>query len=405
MAVVRVLLAVFLVAIPVSPAGGPPALPSRVNGRGLFLRDASALHSRARGGALLERDLAALALVAVLGVAAATCVLIVSHQDEVLVERLGRFDRKLGAGVHFIAPFFERVSFSATLREQVLDVPPQQCITRDNAPLTADAVVFFRVFDPALARYAVTDYEASLANVVLTQLRAEIGKLTLDETFAARQELSQLLLAGLSDVARGWGLQVTRIEVKDIAPSLEIVSAMELQMAAERKRRAQVLHSEGERAATINRAEGERTAAVLGAQARREATLLRADADREAQIREAAGVRAAVEEVAAGLRAAAQPHTGAPVDAADFGDRAAALLLSRAQLRAHCDIGRSASSKVIFLPTGMAGGGRAGGELARGAAAQAAVGAAGAAAALTAALQGECVADTRDELVFRTIKG
>lgn len=367
----------------------------------------SSLVSRTRGGATLERDLGALALIGALGLTAASSVLLVSQNNVVLIERLGKFDRKLGAGIHVLIPFIDRVSFLASQSEQVLDVPPQQCITRDNAPLSADAVVFYRILDPYMACYAVLNYEASLAHLVLTQLRAEIGKLTLDETFAARQELSQLLLAGLAEVARGWGLLLTRIEVKDISPSTEIRAAMEGQMAAERKRRAQVLHSEGEQAATVNRAEGERTAVVLSAQARREATLLRADADREALIREAAGVRAALEDVAAGLRAAAGP-AGDP--AVDYGERAAALLLARAQLQAHGEIGKSASSKVVFIPplrAALAGGVAegAGGELlraARAAATHVAVGAAGAAAGLSDVLEDTTRSVNASEDMMRT---
>ena len=119
---------------------------------------------------------------------------IISTGSEALVERLGKFDRRLSPGLNFIVPGLEGVSIRASVREQVLDVPPQPCITSDNAPLSADAVVFFRIRDLALARYAVDDFRACVTNLVLTQLRSEIGQLTLDQTFAARERLNQKLL-------------------------------------------------------------------------------------------------------------------------------------------------------------------------------------------------------------------
>ena len=238
---------------------------------------------------------------------AVSSVRIISTGEEALVERLGRFERRLHPGLSFVIPGIERVSIYASIREQVLDVPPQPCITSDNAPLSADAVVFFRIKDLARARYAVDDFRACVTNLVLTQLRSEIGQLTLDQTFAARERLNQKLLEEANAVAAGWGIDVTRIEaresdergarpvdrssgahafgghaqhnarwtspvhvrlrarpvdtsrqVRDIHPSPEIVSSMEMQMAAERKKRAAILQSEGEKAALINAAEGRR---------------------------------------------------------------------------------------------------------------------------------------------------
>lgn len=190
---------------------------------------------RARGGELaIARDILIISTL-IIALLVAQAVQIVGTNEELLVERLGKFHRRLGPGLHFVLPGWERIAFSATLREQVLDVPPQQCITRDNAPLTADAVIYFRVIDSYATRYAVEDHIDALSNLVLTQLRNEIGQLTLDQTFGARAELNRLLMVGLEEVAAGWGLRVTRIEVKDITPSPDILSAMEMQMAAERK--------------------------------------------------------------------------------------------------------------------------------------------------------------------------
>ena len=208
------------------------------------------------GRARAWRSRSAASCCAALGLACS--VRIISTGSEALVERLGKFDRRLSPGLNFIVPGLEGVSIRASVREQVLDVPPQPCITSDNAPLSADAVVFFRIRDLALARYAVDDFRACVTNLVLTQLRSEIGQLTLDQTFAARERLNQKLLEEANAVTAGWGVDVTRIEVRDIHPSPEIVSSMEMQMAAERKMRAAILQSEGDRAAQVNAAEGRR---------------------------------------------------------------------------------------------------------------------------------------------------
>merc|ERR1719502_1338015 len=152
------------------------------------------------------------------------------------------------------------------MREQVLDIPPQKAITRDNAPLTADAVVYWRITDAELARYAVQDLVAAIQNLVLTQLRSEIGKLTLDETFSARQKMNAVLQSEATAATAAWGVTVTRVEVRDIIPSKDITNAMEMQMAAERRKRAAVLESEGRRASQVNDAQGAADAAVLAAE-------------------------------------------------------------------------------------------------------------------------------------------
>lgn len=141
-------------------------------------------------------------------VLAAQNVKIVGSGNRQLVERLGVYNRQLVPGLHVTIPFVERSSFVCTTREQVLDIPPQKAITRDNAPLTADAVVYWKITNPELARYAVQDLVPAIQNLVLTQLRSEIGKLTLDETFSARQKMNAILLADLDAATDAWGVQV-----------------------------------------------------------------------------------------------------------------------------------------------------------------------------------------------------
>ena len=197
----------------------------------------------------------------------ASGVKVVGTGDLQLIERFGKFNRQLAPGLHLTVPIIERTSLATTIREQVLDVPPQSAITRDNAPLKADAVVYWKISDPMKARYAVQDLVSAIQNLVLTQLRSEIGKLTLDETFSARQQINAVLLADLDRATDDWGVKVTRVEVRDIIPSPDILAAMEGQMAAERRKRANVLESEGRRESQVNDAQGAADAVVLEAQA------------------------------------------------------------------------------------------------------------------------------------------
>ena len=212
--------------------------------------------------------------------AALSAVKIVGTGEVQLIERLGKYNRRLEPGLHFIIPLIERTSYEATQREQVLDIPPQKAITRDNAPLTADAVVYWKIQDPVLSRYAVADLMGAIQNLVLTQIRSEIGKLTLDETFSAREKMNAVLLEAANSPASDWGVEVTRVEVRDIIPSADITNAMEMQMAAERKKRANVLESEGRRESQVNDARGAADAKVLAAEA--EATRIETVAKAEA---------------------------------------------------------------------------------------------------------------------------
>lgn len=227
-----------------------------------------------------------------------SCLQIVTSGDECLVERLGVFHRKLGPGWHLVLKPFESVSFHVTTRERVLDVPPQQCYTLDNAPIRADAVVYMRIHDTVAARYNVQDVLDAILNLCLTQLREEVGKLTLDESFSSRERINMALLKDLNAVTSTWGVSITRVEIQGMEPSRDILAAMELQMAAERKKRAAILRSEGERATLINEAEGRASAAVADAEARKRAVVLRAQAEAERQRVEADGLRNAISIVA-----------------------------------------------------------------------------------------------------------
>lgn len=293
---------------------------------------------------------------------AATSVKIVGTADVQLIERLGKYNRQLNPGLHFVIPLVERTSFACTAREQVLDIPPQKAITRDNAPLTADAVVYWKVTDPELARYAVQDLVPAIQNLVLTQLRSEIGKLTLDETFSARQQMNAILLQDLDAATDDWGVKVTRVEVRDIIPSPDIMQAMELQMSAERKKRADILQSEGRRASQVNDASGAADAKVLAADA--EAKRLIAESEGEARSLEKiaeATVGATPARVAAAVRRAGilapsrltRVHLPRVRSAAQGGDldKAMQILLLSKYWRTQAALAQSNNAKVLFFPS------------------------------------------------------
>ncbi|NEP46689.1 MAG: paraslipin, partial [Okeania sp. SIO2H7] len=195
-------------------------------------------------------------IVAVLGFSTAVKgIKIVNQGNEALVETLGKYSgRKLQPGLNFIVPFLDRVAYKETIREKVLDIPPQQCITRDNVAISVDAVVYWRIMNLEKAFYKVEDLRAAMVNLVLTQIRSEMGKLELDQTFTARTEVNEVLLRELDIATDPWGVKVTRVELRDISPSKAVQDSMELQMAAERKKRAAILNSEGERDSAINSA-------------------------------------------------------------------------------------------------------------------------------------------------------
>ncbi|HEY9761837.1 MAG TPA: SPFH domain-containing protein, partial [Trichocoleus sp.] len=233
-----------------------------------------------------------LIILALGGSVAANSVKIINQSDEALVETLGKYNgKKLTPGLNFTVPFVDRVVVKQTVRERVLDIPPQQCITRDNVSITVDAVVYWRIVDLEKAYYKVENLQSAMVNLVLTQVRAEMGKLELDETFTARSEINELLLRELDISTDPWGVKVTRVELRDIVPSKAVQESMELQMAAERRKRAAVLTSEGEREAAVNSARGRAESEVLAAEARQKAAILDAEAQQKTIVLKAQALR------------------------------------------------------------------------------------------------------------------
>jgi len=172
------------------------------------------------------------------------------------VERLGRYHRKLRPGLNFIVPFLDTIVWEESIRERLLDVPPQSAITRDNVALDVDAVVYWKILDLERTYYEIEDIQAAIRELVITTLRSEIGKMPFEDTFSSRDELNQALLDQLDEATEPWGVKVTRVEVQSIDPPQAVLDSMQQQQAAELKRRATVLEAEGEQQASIKRAQG-----------------------------------------------------------------------------------------------------------------------------------------------------
>ncbi len=183
---------------------------------------------------------------------------IVPQKQAYIVERLGKYSTTLEAGFHVLLPFVDRVSYRHTLKEQAVDVPPQQCITKDNIAVEVDGILYMQVGDPKRASYGIDNYRFAATQLAQTTMRSVMGKLDLDKTFEEREKINTVIVEAVDKASDPWGVKVTRYEVKNILPPQSIKDAMEKQMRAEREKRATIAESEGDRQAKINRAEGDR---------------------------------------------------------------------------------------------------------------------------------------------------
>jgi regulator of protease activity HflC (stomatin/prohibitin superfamily) len=253
------------------------------------------------------------------------------------VERFGRYTRTLAPGLHLIMPFIDTIGRKMNMQENVLDIPGQKVITKDNATVQVDAVAFYQVIDAARAAYEVQNLHLAMTNLALTNIRSVMGNMALDEALSKRNEINNILLAVIDQATGPWGVKVLRIEVKDIAPPEDIVIAMGRQMKAEREKRATILEAEGVRESSIQRAEGEKQSAILTAEGRREAAFRDAEARERLAEAEAKATSVVAEAIA-----------GNGVQATNY-------FLGTKYVEALSRMGSSTNSKVFFLPVEAAG--------------------------------------------------
>src|SRR5260370_19155364 len=261
----------------------------------------------------------------------------VSQGSNWTIERFGRYTRTLSPGLHLIMPFMDTVGRKMNMQENVLDIPSQKLITKDNATVQVDAVAFYQVIDAARAAYEVQNLNLAITNLALTNIRSVMGNMALDEALSKRNEINNTLLAVIDQATSPWGVKVLRLEVKDIAPPEDIVVAMGRQMKAEREKRATILEAEGVRESSIQRAQGEKQSAILTAEGRREAAF------RDAEARERLG-QAGAEATAVVAEAIAGNGVQAPH-----------YFLGTKYVEALAKMGASNNTKMFFLPVEAAG--------------------------------------------------
>lgn len=215
------------------------------------------------------------------------CVRVVPQRSVIIVERLGKYHATLEPGFHVLIPFIDRAAYMHSLKEMVIDVPPQACITKDNITVEVDGILYMQIQDPVRASYGINDYGFASTQLAQTTMRSEIGKINLDQTFEEREKINAEIVAAVDKASEPWGLKVTRHEIKNIVPPASIKDAMEKQMRAEREKRALIAESEGDKQAKINRAEGDKQEAIA-----------RSEGEKMKRINEAEGRAQEIERVA-----------------------------------------------------------------------------------------------------------
>jgi len=209
---------------------------------------------------------------------------VVPQQQAWVVERLGKYNETLGAGLHILWPFLDTVRYKHSLKEIALDVPEQICITKDNVQVAVDGVLYFKILNPERASYGISDYSWAIQQLAQTNLRSEMGKIDLDRTFEERTNINTQVVQEVDKASEAWGVKVLRYEIKNITPPKDVLAAMEKQMRAEREKRAVVLQSEGERDAAINSAEGHKQQVIKNSEAKRQSQINEAEGQAQATL-------------------------------------------------------------------------------------------------------------------------
>ncbi len=281
----------------------------------------------------------ALAFVLVLVVLIIKTAVVVPQKSHFVIERLGKYSKTIGAGLHILIPFIDKIAYKRSLKEEVMDVPAQTCITRDNVSVTIDGVLYIRVVDAKMSSYGIENYYIAASQLAQTSLRSAIGKIDLDKTFEERETINASVVQAVDEAAQEWGVKVMRYEIKDITPPSTVMNAMEQQMKAEREKRAEIALSEGDRQSRINRSEGIRQESVLVSEGEKQKRINEA----EGRARE---ITLVAEATAEGLRRVAEAVT------LPGGDEAMRLKVAQQYIE---EFGRLAkTNNTMIIPADMA---------------------------------------------------
>ena len=267
---------------------------------------------------------------------------LVPQQEAWVIERLGKFKETLNAGLNFVIPYVDNVAYKHSLKENAIDIPSQSAITKDNVTLVIDGILYLKITDPKQASYGVTDARYAVSQLAQTTMRSELGKITLDKTFLERDMLNVNIVQSINEASAVWGIQCLRYEIKDITPPDNVRQAMELQVTAERKKRAEVLESEGKRQSQINLAEGQKQEVVLSSEAAMTDQINRAKGEAEAILAVARATAQGIELVAASVQ-----KTG--------GEKAVALRLAEQYIQAFSKLAQETNTILLPAQTGDAG--------------------------------------------------